>query len=350
MTNKRPSLSSTTSSSEESAIQTEPQTSEEESDMQSGPRSTETSSGSQLSTPSTPANRDLSRIFGIAITGLLGSAAGKPEPAPESWTSTEVEPFALVRAKPDKAPGCFGRVRLYDEHAPECQECPFAGACNETTSLNRARLVAWESKHVAGRSDVHLVYRRNLRFIVQSDPCVAAAPCLQPIDPTLRDAILGLIRRCHLDALKHRLNRERRKARNDVRLKRSYPDPKIRIAHEAKARLSFLTRHTRMGERHKRLDQLRGREAEIVEWWSAIQLARLEHGDDVTDAAVADQFNKRAWATSSASRHQARTKRLLIQRMERAGSIWSRFAAAEIGISPRDPVTRGLRGPVGQKE
>lgn len=109
----------------------------------------------------------------------------------------------------------------------------------------------------------------------------------------------------------------RRAAENEnrkVARARLRAEPRRRIEEEAKHRLRALERAIRYRHGDKFLEQLSGRAGEIIEFWKALQLATLGSGKRASDQSIADEFNKTS--TEKISRHQARSRRKLIEKLE----------------------------------
>jgi hypothetical protein len=108
--------------------------------------------------------------------------------------------------------------------------------------------------------------------------------------------------------------------------KRAKVDPHDLIEQEYRARLEKLRTCIARRQPDKRLEQLRGREEEVALVGKAMKLATLEHGARTSDAKIAATFAGLPGGRPY-TRHQACTTRLLIEKLEAPGAIWSSFGS-----------------------
>jgi hypothetical protein len=118
------------------------------------------------------------------------------------------------------------------------------------------------------------------------------------------------------------LRREKRLAAKEA--------PGRQIEEVAAERLRWLERATKRPRGDKLLEQIMGREEEITLFWKAIELARLSLKRDPTDAEVAAQFVQLPGAPATFTRHQARSRRKLIDRLNKKELVWLPLCRKEL--------------------
>jgi hypothetical protein len=116
------------------------------------------------------------------------------------------------------------------------------------------------------------------------------------------------------------INEHRQLEREEARIA-----PERKIAEAAAARLKLLQRATKFMRTDRQFQQLRGREPEFTDFWRAMKLAALRHGRPGSDAEIATVFEE--ITGGACSRHQARTRRLVVQRLEERDLVWKEVAA-----------------------
>jgi hypothetical protein len=185
-----------------------------------------------------------------------------------------------------KAPRCIGMHFLRDETDEDCKTCPFERKC-EAVIQKRSRI-----------SDLAGIPR-------------------QPIDPSkfyLRKEYLRW----------HQSDTRKRKLADLEYRRASRAGPGAAIESEGAHRLKALKRATAARLQGKRLEQLRGRENEVTDAWRAKAYALVRYGQHVTDAKVANIFEELRPGRSY-TRHQARSDRALIEKLEMAPHVWGAF-------------------------
>jgi hypothetical protein len=194
----------------------------------------------------------------------------------------------LRRNQAPKAPHCFGSPTLRDANSDSCHRCRFAEECLE-----------------AGR-----VYAKLL---------VDVFDIAVPKEPR------GIFLREYYVAKQRKANgkywiteQDRRKARR--------ADDYLRIDKEHQRRLKALLRATASRRTGKRLEQLRGREVDVAFAWKARAYAVIRRAEGTSDADVASVFVSMR-PGQSYSRHQARSDRKLIQKLESDARVWAPFVA-----------------------
>ncbi|WP_133122914.1 hypothetical protein [Zhengella mangrovi] len=231
----------------------------------------------------------------------FGSFGSMPDERSDNPADDEFEtsgPSAKVRARSRKdRPACFKVPKLYDREAPDCGKC-------------------------IGRSECHYVYGS-----VSINPASAERLGIEARDmPAPEHRIpLSLIRRFYVDQFRLSQNRTRKRNRSVKAAKRAADksDPRVAINVEAERRHKRLTLRQRAYGKGKRMEQLVGRETEIVTFWKAIQIARMEN-PKATDRDIATQYENMTGI--SLTKDQARSKRLLVERLEAPGEAWAPVA------------------------
>lgn len=104
--------------------------------------------------------------------------------------------------------------------------------------------------------------------------------------------------------------------------------PLTRVEKEAEKRLQRLILATRTVRGDSLLAQLSGREREITVFWKAMQLARLELGRRPTDAEVGLLFAQLQVQPGTCNKDQARTRRLVVAKLETRPAVWGSFVTA----------------------
>ncbi|MDN3627556.1 hypothetical protein [Methylobacterium isbiliense] len=104
--------------------------------------------------------------------------------------------------------------------------------------------------------------------------------------------------------------------------------PSAKVDIEAEKRLKRLTAATRMVRGDSVLAQLYGRESEITLFWKAMQLAQLDLGRHPTDAEVGLLFAQLQGQPGTCNKHQARSRRLVVAKLETRPAVWGSFVAA----------------------
>ncbi|MHB2165721.1 hypothetical protein [Alsobacter sp. R-9] len=159
---------------------------------------------------------------------------------------------------------------------------------------------------------------------------VAASPLRQRVPwkhtkVYLKDAKHPLLRAAyeHFEAKRERQEEAKRLMKRTLRSEKAAEArqaPRTAIEREARKKLAKLYRTTRHHRTDKAVQQIVGREREIVAFWTAMQLAALD-GKTVTDAAVAAIFLALPDAVKECTKSAARQRRLLIARLEERGLI-----------------------------
>lgn len=111
------------------------------------------------------------------------------------------------------------------------------------------------------------------------------------------------------------------------RKRRTKPDI-ASIDREFRARLTALRRAVAAPRHNKMLEQLRGREIQVVRAWKAARLARLKYGATASAEEVAHTYRALIKGAASYSRNQACNDRGLIERLERVERVWGKFKSA----------------------
>lgn len=111
------------------------------------------------------------------------------------------------------------------------------------------------------------------------------------------------------------------------------PDPLEVIEKEFRERLDSLNRVVFSKLRHKRLEQIRGRELHYALIWKAQQLARLKYGAKASADRVAEEA-KPLLGDPTFNRHKARNALQVIGRLENAGQPWRCFKAVSESSAP----------------
>lgn len=104
-------------------------------------------------------------------------------------------------------------------------------------------------------------------------------------------------------------------------------EPRRKIEEEGKHRLRILVRAIKYRRGDKLLEQLVGRESELVNFWIAMQLAAKQKGSVRSDQLIADTFA--GLANAACSRHQARSRRKLVEQLERHPGVWQLSVASK---------------------
>lgn len=101
-------------------------------------------------------------------------------------------------------------------------------------------------------------------------------------------------------------------------------DPVTIIDKECELRLRALKWAVTNTRGDKQVEQLRGREPDIVSAWKAQARSLLLHGEGTSDLQVARMLVMLC-PMRTYTRHQARTDRLLIQKLEKKAHVWAKF-------------------------
>jgi len=214
-------------------------------------------------------------------------------------------------------PLCYGRPGYFDEKARTCRRCSSMGDCRSTVEVTRRERAAKKACELhevrpdrIATTDASLGMSVSQTNGASTDNTRAACPILH----AMRDAF----------AVSHARSRGRyqRHDREYQRHRRANPRPEDLLEAEYLRRLRALRRALQHKWPDKRLEQLRGREAEIALFWKARQLALLKYGSRVSDAKVAEEFRSLPAAPSSFTRHQTRSLRKLVEKLERPGGVW----------------------------
>lgn len=256
-------------------------------------------------------------------------AASSPEPpSGATFLATDKLPsLKFPRHRPRYAPGCFGRLHLYDPEADDCASCTFAQDCDKAASENRRLLGEWNELIFRDRDDIAIEYSERYGRRAVEDPSMAVKPLGVSSSEAFRKGkgVLALIRRWHQGKHERRIEHERSDARRRKKEGPLTPPDPVRLVNtEAAQRERLLRRHIDMRLPSRILEQLDERHAEITLWWRAARLAEIRVGGPAPDAKVAEEFER--LGGGRANRHQARSRRLLIQRLERPGEPWFTLA------------------------
>ena len=120
-------------------------------------------------------------------------------------------------------------------------------------------------------------------------------------------------------------DRERKREKRETkRAERETKESKrSRMLDREEAERAFKLEQTTKGSSSdRRLLQLRGRAAELAKFWRAGQEAEHELGRPPSDLELAKMFDELQGSLGKTSRHQARTRRLLITKLEAEGGVW----------------------------
>lgn len=189
------------------------------------------------------------------------------------------------------APVCFGSPYYFIPAHEDCQNCEFHDRCAGRTALEAKKLVG-------------------------------ALPALSTHQASLRDHIRGYYLR------KSRNSRRRSRSTDGayrVRRRAKANDEAVSIEKEFRARLRALKRAVANPKRDKLLQQLRGRELDVVRAWKARRLAQIEHGLSVSDPKVALVHRTLFKSAHPYSSDRARNDRRLVRELESVGKVWDRF-------------------------
>jgi hypothetical protein len=203
-----------------------------------------------------------------------------------------LEPITVRRKDARAAPKCFGSPALRDPESSDCARCRYFEGCAIVGEQQRQRI-----------RDGFRLLGRELR----------SSSSTRPI------ALMQLIRRLYLGQARSGRERKKRRDRLAKELQRQLAENRIEV--EFGRRLRLLQRSIEVGASGKRGEQLRGREMDITIAWKARQLALLQHGSQPSDAQVACILRSLCPARRY-SRHQARSDRQLIAKLEQAGGAW----------------------------
>jgi hypothetical protein len=114
----------------------------------------------------------------------------------------------------------------------------------------------------------------------------------------------------------------------EYRRKRRMKPEIASIEREFRSRLTAPRRAVAASRHDKRLEQLRGREIQVVKAWKARQLARLDYGPAASNEKVAHTYRTLIRGAVKYSPDQASNDHRLIQELERAECVWDKFRRA----------------------
>ncbi len=203
------------------------------------------------------------------------------------------------------APNCFGSQFLHDPDSADCSTCKFSEACKTAIADEKPLLDAERSAR-----------KERLRLTGHDQA---------PGDPKEREFRRALLRSHHLARYRKALERRRRKDRAYQQDKRANPSDEALIEKERQERLSALRDAIARRGKDKFLQQLRGRELEIMTIWEAEQLAILAHGPTASAAQTAKRYDEMMGVEAFLSRHKVRTCRGHFRKLEQMTHVWKRF-------------------------
>ncbi len=203
------------------------------------------------------------------------------------------------------APNCFGSQFLQDPDSADCSPCKFSEAC-KTAIADEMPLLDAERRAL------------NEHLRIAGDDKSSA-------DPKQKEFMRALLRGYHLARYRKALERRRKKDSAYQHGKRANPSAEALIDEARRERQSAL--HDAIAQRgnDKFLQQLRGREHELMAVWKAEQLAILAHGATVSAAQIAKAYSKVMGVEAFLSRHQVRTCRGHFRKLEQMPHVWKRF-------------------------
>jgi len=203
------------------------------------------------------------------------------------------------------APLCFGSPYYFEPTSKACSDCKFQGRCGAQAAHQALGLV--RGRRLPAPYPDHIMY--------------------EPHDTSERSTMRHHIRGYYTRQSGNSRNRGL-KADREYRRKRRTKADIASIEREFRARLTALRRAVAAPRHNKMLEQLRGREIQVVRAWKAVQLARLNYGLTASNEKVAGTYRTLIKGAVSYSRHQARNDRRLIKKLERVERVWGKFKRA----------------------
>lgn len=206
-----------------------------------------------------------------------------PSTSHEASSAASALPPRRLPDQPRRSPGCHGASRLLDTCHPDCRGCEFLKTCTGASLKHAERHRPDAPGPIANAELFRSFWLRRSR--------VSAAKAL------------------------HRDRERKRETRASLAGK---------LKEGMKRRERVIARFAHGKIRSKRAEQLRGREREIAVFWLATEVAKMD--GSVSDASVASIFS-RLPGGFAITRHQSRSRRLLIRDLERPNEPWHQFAA-----------------------
>lgn len=211
-----------------------------------------------------------------------------------------------------RRPACFEIPKFFEAKSDDCKRCAFYDWCHK-------------------KYDLAIAYLAEPGDVVLSDDGYGL---LKQEDLPTEDkhGVLAIIRRRFLDTYMQSLKETRKReavSKRDIRSKRKL-DRMEQIEEEAVRRTRCLKEAISEKRRNRRVEQLVGREEEIISFWKAMQIA-LVRIPKASDRKIAQEIS--TVSCKPFTKDQVRARRLLISRLEATGEVWSAFQEPKIASS-----------------
>jgi uncharacterized protein YdaU (DUF1376 family) len=204
-----------------------------------------------------------------------------------------------------RRPACFNVPAFFSANSRECRSCAFSDLCSKKHTCEVGRMASGKLAEPADAAFRHA----KMRDMPKDD----------------KHGVYATIRRFYVDiyqqSLKQTRLREKRAKQSSRAAAKASGMHQIEVG--AIKRLALLRAATNRSRKSARIEQLVGREAEIVSYWKAMQLVGLK-SENVTDKMVAHQVY--LMSERMITKHQSRAMRLLIVRLEKPGEVWAQIA------------------------